>query len=106
MNTPRDATVEQARSIKNNRAMVELLSLILDSYVLVGNVTRQPPECEHAAKQEAHEYLVFTQVRVCTLSGEWPPLQDCLNSEIACRAAWLPQFRAGKSLTEAIRERA
>ena len=47
--------------------------------------------------------MIFTKIRVCPASGDWPKLSDCLNSEYACRVAWLPHLRAGKSLTEAIR---
>ena len=82
--------------------MIDLLSMLLDAYVLIGNFQHKSG-LRYAAKQEVHDYLIFTKIRVCPASGDWPKLSDCLNSEYACRVAWLPHLRAGKSLTEAIR---
>ena len=84
--------------------MIELLSLLLDGYALVGNFPHQGRGGKWAAKQELHEYLIFTKIRVCPTSGEWPELTRCLNSEYSCRVAWLEQLRKGKSLSEAIRD--
>ena len=57
MTTPHDITVGRARSIKHNRAMLELPSLILDAYALVGNVTRQPPVCARVPGFQASQSL-------------------------------------------------
>ena len=50
----------------------------------------------------ARDYFEYVRFGVCPVSGDYPDLKQCLNSEWQARASWLPHLRAGKTLTEAI----
>ena len=89
------------RAVSNNTLMVYLLQLLMDAYVLAGNFKAQNGRT-WCSKQAAHDYFEYVRFRVCPVSGDYPDLKQCLNSEWQARASWLPHPRAGKTLTEAI----
>ena len=64
MTTVANATAGRERTVKDTHALIELLSLLLDGYALVGKFPH-PSGGKWAAKQELHEYLIFTKVRAC-----------------------------------------
>ena len=91
----------KVRTVENNHVFVELLQILMNCYVLLGNFSVKSGG-KWCSKAAAQDYFEFVKYRACPINHQWPDLAKCLNSEWQSRSAWLPHLKSGKSLTEAI----
>ena len=89
------------RTLEHNHAFLDLLQLLLNAYLLIGNFQVEG-RGKWFSMAAMVEYFEFVKYRACPLDYTWPELSMCLTSEWQSSAAWLPHLREGKTLSEAV----
>jgi hypothetical protein len=90
------------RQIHNSYQYCQLLEIMLNGYVFVGNFVHVGSGKLFASMQSAREYLEYVRRKACPLHGQPRLLNMVRSSDEDVRILWAEHMRAGKSFDEAL----